>query len=304
VGLVTNAREVERNGRGRKGNRGTTSSPGSGTQSALVTEAGDGVADAQERLADLDPTTCMGAMRPFGEWPSWRERLRSVCRQAGEVKRRRRAAFSGTKPERNAAAEPQTEAAASAVETKSGPVTSGHKVQQNGRGRKGNRETTNSPGGETQRTLVTDVSGGIADACRRMAEVVRGDERCSAPPWPMAEVGETASVCGRRAEVERRRRGAYSAARPERNGNAEPQTEANVDAVSPEHPARDDRALGGAEQAWSRRESGPRPEARGAQPSARWSRRSGRAPMLSSRDFFPGVYGINGTQVWLLRKPC
>ena len=37
-----------------------------------------------------------------------------------------------------------------------------------------------------------------------------------------------ASVCGRRAEVERRRSGAFSEAKRERNGNAEPQTEATA----------------------------------------------------------------------------
>jgi hypothetical protein len=40
-----------------------------------------------------------------------------------------------------------------------------------------------------------------------------------------------ASVCGRRAEVERRRNGALSGAEPERNGTAEPQTEANAYAM-------------------------------------------------------------------------
>jgi hypothetical protein len=41
--------------------------------------------------------------------------LRSACWRAEKVERSRRGASSGTKPERNAAAEPQTEAAASAV---------------------------------------------------------------------------------------------------------------------------------------------------------------------------------------------
>ena len=45
-------------------------------------------------------------------------------------------------------------------------------------------------------------------------------------------VVQTASVCGRRAEVERRRSGAPSEAESERNGTAEPQTEANACAVN------------------------------------------------------------------------
>jgi hypothetical protein len=82
-----------------------------------------------------------------------------------------------------------------------------------------------------------------------------------------------ASVCGRRAEVEWRRSGAFSEAKRERNGTAEPQTEANACAMNQESSARDERGLGGAEQAWSRREAGPRPVACGAQQSTRWSRR-------------------------------
>ena len=56
---------------------------------------------------------------------------------------------------RNAAAEPQTEAAANPCAEKVILVTNGREVQQTGRGRKGDRGTTNVTVGETQRPLVT-----------------------------------------------------------------------------------------------------------------------------------------------------
>ena len=165
------------------------------------------------------------------------------------MERSRGGAFSETLPERNAAAEPQTEAAASAVERRSGPVTNGRKVQQNGRGRRGDRETTNGPVGETQRPLVTAMADRLGNVLSRMIEVGQ-QPVCSGEMrrlGPVAGSKQNASVCGWRAEVERRRRGAHSEARPERNGNAEPQTEANANAVSPEHPARDECEFSGAE---------------------------------------------------------
>lgn len=82
-----------------------------------------------------------------------------------------------------------------------------------------------------------------------------------------------ASVCGRRAEtVEHRRRGAFCETKVERNAAAEPQTEAVAPAVAIISAACDERVLCEAERAWSRRATGPRPAARGAQQSSRWSR--------------------------------
>ena len=73
-------------------------------------------------------------------------------------------------------------------------------------------------------------------------------------------------------EVERRRRGAPSVAQPERDAAAEPQTEARRSCGNNANAARDERALCGAEWAWSRGGQG-RPAAREAKHSARWSRR-------------------------------
>jgi hypothetical protein len=153
-------------------------------------------------------------------------------------------------------------------------VTNARRVQRNGRGRKGDREPTNSPVGGTKSALVTNDSDRVADAWRPVAKM--GLEKWKGAmrrKRQMTGVMETASVCGRRAEVGRRRSGAFSEAQRERNGNAEPQTEAMAGAVNQGSPARDERGFGVAEQAWSRRETGPRPEARAAQPSSRWSRR-------------------------------
>jgi len=73
------------------------------------------------------------------------DQLASVCGSA----------CGRSEAERNAAAEPQTEAPAIACEQKLILVTNGREVQQTGRGRKGDRETTNGPVGETRRPLVT-----------------------------------------------------------------------------------------------------------------------------------------------------
>jgi len=43
-------------------------------------------------------------------------------------------------------------------------VTNGREVQQNGRGRKGDRETTNDPVGETQQPLVTAMDDRFRNA--------------------------------------------------------------------------------------------------------------------------------------------
>jgi hypothetical protein len=58
---------------------------------------------------------------------------------SGEVERRRRGAFSEAQPERNAAAEPQTEARRSCGTAPIPLVTSAHFAKRNGRGREGDR---------------------------------------------------------------------------------------------------------------------------------------------------------------------
>ena len=64
----------------------------------------------------------------------------SVCgRRAGEVKRRAEGAFSGTKPERNAAAQPQMEARRSFGSLQMPLVTSARFAQRNGCSREGDR---------------------------------------------------------------------------------------------------------------------------------------------------------------------
>jgi len=62
---------------------------------------------------------------------------------------------------------------------------------------------------------MTDVRNGVGEV-----------ERRDTPVWSMAKVVQTASVGGRREEVERERSGASSEAEPKRNGTTEPQTEA------------------------------------------------------------------------------
>jgi len=58
---------------------------------------------------------------------------------SGEVERRRRGASSEAQPERNAAAEPQTEARRSCGTVRMPLVTSAHFAKRNGRGREGDR---------------------------------------------------------------------------------------------------------------------------------------------------------------------
>jgi hypothetical protein len=82
--------------------------------------------------------------------------------------------------------------------------------------------------------------------------VAAGGLRAQCADGLLARVGTIASVGGRRAEVKRRRGGAYSGARPERNGTGEPQTEASADPINEHCPVRDEREFGGAEQARSR----------------------------------------------------
>ncbi len=58
---MTNARGVQQNGRGRKGGRETTNSPGSGTQSALVTATRSRGVGAQEgEISELSPKYVKG----------------------------------------------------------------------------------------------------------------------------------------------------------------------------------------------------------------------------------------------------
>ena len=112
---MTNAREVQQNGRGRKGDRETTNGPGSGTQSALVTATWSRGADAREAdVSKLSFKNVKGEMRPCGRWPWWRKQLRSAVGER-KVERRRSGAFSEVESERNDADEPQTEAGACAV---------------------------------------------------------------------------------------------------------------------------------------------------------------------------------------------
>jgi hypothetical protein len=177
-------------------------------------------------------------------------------------------------PKRKDAAEPQTEAAASAVnELISACDERARSAAERAwsEGKQGKRPMARS----AERRARWSRRHGVGLQMLKIGCPIsspKGEKaRCACAA--NGRVVQTASVCGRRAEVERRRNGVSCEAEPERNGTAEPQTEATTCAVNQESSAREERGLCGAEQAWSRREAGPRPVARGAEQSPRWSRR-------------------------------
>ena len=90
----------------------------------------------------------------------------SVCgRRAGKWGGERREAFSETQPERNAAAEPQTEARRSCGAVPMPLVTSAHFAKRNGRGREGDRADRQP----VKRSTVRVGHGGIRFRGRRGA---------------------------------------------------------------------------------------------------------------------------------------
>ncbi len=79
------------------------------------------------------------------------------------MERGQRTAFIGAEPERNAAAEPQTEAAAPAAFCGSRLATSALFPHWNGRGRKGDTDVPAARGAEENRALVTAEAESFTD---------------------------------------------------------------------------------------------------------------------------------------------